>query len=144
MGSVIDYIDCPNCGHEAFSDYYYKTGEEYTSCNHCGYHRSSSLKRDESGKLVTKDGTDRYEFDNLIMEYNELEKPYCSYRLKMIGSVGTQCGSCESEDGLNAIKEAVEQLEGVEVFSFSRLVDGEIVETILINNSNENENGTVL
>ena len=45
MGIVIDYIDCPNCGNEAFSDFYYKTGEEYVNCNHCGYRRTAELKR---------------------------------------------------------------------------------------------------
>ena len=35
MGSVIDYIECPNCKGEdaAVSDYYYKTGEEYIFCH---------------------------------------------------------------------------------------------------------------
>jgi Zn ribbon nucleic-acid-binding protein len=142
MGSVIDYIDCPNCGNEAFSDFYYKTGEEYVNCNHCGYRRSAELKRDKmNGNLITIDGTDRYEFDNLIMEYTELENPYCAYRIKMLDEIGTTCGACEDEDGLNSIKETVNKLEGVELFSYSRLVDGQIVETILINNSNENKNG---
>lgn len=138
MGSVIDYFDCPNCGNEAFSDFYYKTGEEYVNCNHCGYRRTAKLKRNEEGEFVTKDGTNRYELDNLIMEYHELKNPYCAYRLKMIGDIGTTCGCCEAEDGFNSVKQAVEQLEGIEIFSMSRLVDGEIVETILINNSKDN------
>jgi len=62
----------------------------------------------------------------------------------MLGEIGTACGACENEKGLDSIKETVDKLEGVEVFSYSRLIDGQIVETILINNSNENENGTVL
>ena len=37
MGSVIDYIECPHCGQEAYIDFYYKTGEEYINCNKCGY-----------------------------------------------------------------------------------------------------------
>lgn len=141
MGSVMDYMDCPNCGNEAFSDFYYKTGEEYVFCNHCGYHRSATLRRDDDGKLITRDGTLNYEFDNLIMEYNEMEKPYCAYRLKMLSGVGASCGYCGDEDGFNSVKESVEQMEGVEVFSYSRLIDGQILETILINNSKENENG---
>lgn len=144
MGSVIDYIDCPNCGHEAHSDFYYKTGEEYVMCNNCGYRRSAQLRRDADGELVTKDGTDRYDFDNVIMDYSETPNPYCAYRLKMIGEIGTTCGSCENEEGLDSVKEAVEKMTGVEFFSFSRKVDEGVRETILINNVNENENGTVL
>ena len=44
MGSVLDYIECPNCGQEAFSDFYYKTGEEYVNCGNCGYHYSATIK----------------------------------------------------------------------------------------------------
>jgi len=144
MGSVIDYIDCPNCGNEAFSDFYYKSGEEYVMCNQCGYRRSAELKRNEQGELVTIDGTNRYDFDNVIMEYAELENPYCAFRLKMVGEIGTQCGSCENEDGFDSIKEAVKKMTGVEFFSYSRKVDEGVKETILINNTNENQNGTVL
>lgn len=36
MGSVIDYQECPNCKMEAAMDFYYKTGEEYMNCPHCG------------------------------------------------------------------------------------------------------------
>ena len=43
MGSVIDYIECPNCSYEAYNDYYYKTGEEYTMCNNCGYSYSAQI-----------------------------------------------------------------------------------------------------
>jgi Zn ribbon nucleic-acid-binding protein len=138
MGSVIDYIECPNCDKEAFSDFYYKSGEEYVNCNNCGYRRSAELKRDSDGELVTKDGTERYDFDNVIMEYHELVNPYCAYRLKMIGEIGTTCGACETEEGLNSIKEAVDKMEGVEFFSYSRLTDRGILETILINNIKEN------
>ena len=144
MGSVIDYIDCPNCGNEAYMDFYYKTGEEYVNCSYCGYRKSSVLKRNEAGELVTKDGTDRVEFDNLIMEYHELANPYCAYKLKMLGEIGTTHGACGHEDGLNSIKEAVDKMTGVELFSYSRLVDTELVETILINNIKENNNGPIL
>jgi transcription elongation factor Elf1 len=43
MGSVIDNIECPNCNHEAFSDFYYKTGEQYINCNNCGLARNYPL-----------------------------------------------------------------------------------------------------
>ena len=43
MGSVLDFIECPNCKHEASDDFYYKTGEEYIFCQNCGYHRSATI-----------------------------------------------------------------------------------------------------
>ena len=63
MGSVIDYIDCPNCGNEAFSDFYYKTGEEYVNCNSCGYHYSATIiNRDKPLNELTDDDKDVIEF----------------------------------------------------------------------------------
>jgi len=143
MGSVIDYIECPRCGHEAFSDYYYKTGEEYISCNCCGYHRSAELKRDNDGKLITKDGTLNYEFDNLIMEYNESPTPYGSFRYKFVDNVGTHCGTLETEADATEFITTMERNENgaIEYASYSRLVADDIVETILIDNINQNQNG---
>jgi len=46
MGSVIDYIECPHCGTEAHSDFYYKTGEEFINCNNCGFYRYIELHPD--------------------------------------------------------------------------------------------------
>ncbi len=44
MGSVIDEIKCPKCEYEhAFTDFYYKTGEEYLSCPRCGYFYSYDI-----------------------------------------------------------------------------------------------------
>jgi len=125
MGSVIDYILCPNCGTEAFSDFYYKTGEEYINCTNCGYHKSITIiDRDKNlDELVDSD-----------WKVNELENPYGAYRLKYYDSVSTQCGALESENEFNELKQHVEKLDGIEYFSISRLVDGEIVVTQIIDN----------
>ena len=142
MGSVMDYIECPNCKEEAFSDYYYKTGEEYVSCNHCGYHYSAQYKRDDESKYVTKDGTENYAFDNLIMEEHELKNPYGAYRVKMIGDIGTVCGSVETEEAFEGIKKAVDEMENVEYFSISRFVNGEVIKETLIENKQNGESDT--
>ena len=125
MGSVIDYISCPNCETEAFSDYYYKTGEEYTNCANCGYHKSITIiNRDKRlNELVESD-----------WEVKELKNPYGAYRFKYYDSVSTQCGSLESVDEFNELRQHVEKLDGIEYFSISRLVDGEIVVTNIIDN----------
>jgi len=81
MGSVQSYdLECPVCKQETgFCDFYYKSGEEYFSCQNqdCGYGHKCEWKRNEDGKLVTKDGTSKYKFDNLIMVeviyYNDQE-----------------------------------------------------------------------
>ena len=54
MGSVIDYIECPNCKCEAYDDFYYKTGEQYINCNNCGYHYSATIiNRDKNLNELT-------------------------------------------------------------------------------------------
>lgn len=134
MGSVIDYIECPNCKEEAFSDFYYKTGEEYVNCNNCGYHRSQHYKRNDDGKFVTKDGTENYNFENLIFEVLELKNPFGSYRLKVYHSAATQCGSFETEEQYNEFKENIQEDVEIEFCSVSRFVDGEIKTEVLIGN----------
>ena len=71
MGSVITYDEeCPKCKQKTgFSDFYYKNQEEYFSCQNekCGFGYSYQWKRDEDHKLVTRDGSKDYKFDNLIM-----------------------------------------------------------------------------
>jgi Zn ribbon nucleic-acid-binding protein len=134
MGSVIDYIECPNCKQEAFSDFYYKTGEEYINCNSCGYHYSQTFKRDENGKFITEDGTDNYNFDNLKYEVSELKNPFGSYRLKVYQSPATQCGSFEKVDQYEEFKKNIENDVEIEFCSVSRFVGGEIKVEILIDN----------
>ena len=71
MGSVMSYdVECPKCKQEkGFSDFYYKNHEEYFSCQNeeCDFGYQYEWKRDEDHKLVTRDGTDNRNFDNLIM-----------------------------------------------------------------------------
>jgi hypothetical protein len=134
MGSVIDYIECPHCEHEAFSDFYYKTGEEYINCQNCGYHYSATYKTDDEGEYITKDGTDNYESDNLIVEMKELKNPYGAYRLKYYDSVGYECGSLESEQNCVELLVEVKALNNIEYFSINRFVDGEIVTIDVIDN----------
>lgn len=133
MGSVIDYIDCPNCGHEAYDDFYYKTGEEYINCQNCGYHRSATIVNREKplNELTDED-----------WEINELKDPYGAYKIKMVGDIGTSCGSVESEEAFEAIKKAVMEIKDVESFSFSRLIGDEIIEETIINNKQDGESNT--
>lgn len=120
MGSVIDYIACPNCGTEAYNDFYYKTGEEYINCNNCGYHYSATIiNRDK--KLTELTESD--------WKIEELKNPYGAYRYKMAGEVATVCGSLVSEEDASRFKTEMklEYQDHVEFAQISRLLDGEIV-----------------
>ena len=131
MGGVIDYIECPNCKHEASDDFYYKTGEEYINCNNCGYHRSATIiNRDKNLNELTDSD----------WNIEELKNPFGAYRLKVYHSVATQCGSLENETQYNELKKNIEADVEIEYCSVSRFIDNKIVEELLINNSPKNEN----
>lgn len=136
MGSVIDYIECPNCKNEAFSDFYYKTGEEYVYCENCGYKYSALYRRDGDGKLVTSDGTKNFSFDNLIMDIHETKNPYGAGRVKYQGSLGYQTISIDTkEDYDKFVSEVISfqnQENDIEFCSVSRLIEGSIVKEVLI------------
>jgi Zn ribbon nucleic-acid-binding protein len=125
MGSIIDYIECPNCEHEAFSDFYYKTGEEYVNCNNCGYHYSATIK-DRTKRLDELDEDD--------FEIKELKNPFGAYRIKHYDSSGYTCGSLKSEEQLNELKTRCQQDDSIEYFSISRFIDGEIKAETIIDN----------
>jgi len=125
MGSVISNIECPNCGQEAYNDFYYKTGEEYINCNNCGYHYSATIKnRDKRLDELTDDD----------WEIIEIKHPYASFRIKMYDSIAYQCGSFTNENELNELKQEISKRDDVELFTISQLIDGEIVETTIIDN----------
>jgi hypothetical protein len=136
MGSVIDYIECPNCEQEAFSDYYYKTGEQYTNCNSCGYHYSFIIKRDEEGKMIKKDESKDFAVDNVVREENELNNPYGAYRIKQYDSVATQCGTLTDKKHYDEFVSHVLSLpieeRDIEFCTISRFINGEIVIETLI------------
>ena len=125
MGSVIDYIECPNCKQEAYSDFYYKTGEEYVNCQNCGYHHSATIiNRD---KLLN-------ELTDEDWKVVELKNPYGAYRIKHYDSVAYECGSLESEEDFTQLLVQVRELNNIEYFSINRFVDGKIMTIDIIDN----------
>lgn len=130
MGSVIDDIQCPNCKEEAFSDYYYKTGEEYINCNNCGYHYSTTiLNRDKKLSELTEED----------WKVEELKNPYGAYRIKYYDSVATQCGSLADESDYSELTQHLLNNESVEFASVSRFLDGQITTEVLIDNGPETD-----
>ena len=125
MGSVLDYIECPNCKSEASSDFYYRTGEEYINCGNCGYHFSATIvNRDKKLSELTEQD----------WKVEELKNPYGAYRLKSYHSIATQCGSLENEEQYNEFKLQLEGDVEIEFCSVSRFVDGEIKVEMIIDN----------
>lgn len=51
MGSVTDSVKCKACGHpHAYTEFWYKTGEETVFCEKCGYRRELMMRRNEDGE----------------------------------------------------------------------------------------------
>ncbi len=116
MGSVITMDSCPNCNDQAYTDFYYKTGEEYTFCHHCGY-----------AKEVT--------FEDKKVKIQEIKDPYGAYKVRYKGSKGSLVNTVTSEDDLFRLKLSLEaDRENIETALLSRYVDNKIVITNLLNN----------
>ena len=126
MGSVLDFIECPNCKTEAYSDFYYKTGEEYVNCANCGYHYSATIiNRD---KLLN-------ELTDADWEIKELKDPFGAYRIKEYDSLGYTCGTLPTEQEFITLKEEIESLKDtIEFFTISRYVGGNVEATTIIDN----------
>ena len=125
MGSVIDYIECPNCKNEAYDDFYYRTGEEYINCGNCGYHRSATIiNRDKKLSELTEE-------DWKIVE---LKNPYGAYRIKSYSGVGHLVGSLKDKKQLIELKTDCENDVEVETLTVSRFVNGKIKFETLIDN----------
>ena len=128
MGSVLDFIECPNCKHEASDDFYYKTGEEYVNCGNCGYHRSATIiNRDKQLSELTEED----------WKIDELKSPYGAYRIKAYSSIATQCGSLENEEQYNELKKTIKDDIEIEFCSVSRFINGEIVDEMIVDNGPE-------
>lgn len=123
MRSVINYIECPNCKHEAFEDFYYKTGEEYIFCDNCGYYRSATIiNRDKKLSELTDDD----------WKLVEIKNPYGAYRLKFYK--GSECGILITEEDYFDFKHIHQIHKDVEFCTVSRFINNEIVKEIIVDN----------
>lgn len=120
MGSVCTDVVCPNCGNqEAFNDFDYKNGEEYTCCEKCGYTRTVEII-DRSLPLVE---------DNYYTR--EISKPYGAYHFKS-GEHHHTWGTLETADDAIDFTLMVANANDVKEAYINRLIDGEIVKVILV------------
>lgn len=133
MGSVLDTMDCPNCGFEAWVDLYYKTGEEYINCAHCGYHRSATIISRE--KRLD-------ELTDVDWEIKEVKQPYGAFRYQISGdpviTSGTLIDEMEADEFRTSMK--LEHQGFIDFAYITRVIDGkEVVEQVVepINNNDE-------
>ena len=130
MGSVIDYIECPNCKQEAYSDFYYKTGEEYVNCRSCGYHRSATIvNRDKKLSELTEED----------WEITELKNPYGAFQYKMAGDIGTYHGSLATAEDADKfrVEMKLEYQDHVDFALISKLDDGKIITEVIVDINQE-------
>ena len=135
----MNVIECPNCKKDAWDDFYYKTGEEYIHCNHCGYYYHNIYRRDDKGDLITLDGSDNYSFDNLIMDEEEVKNPYAAFRIDMNTgekSSGFKVGTIENEKHLEFMKDLVMSTANYLNLVLSKYIDGEFKEETIIDKQN--------
>jgi len=138
MGSVIDYIECPKCKQEAYSDFYYKTGEEYVHCSSCGYYYSATIKN-RNKKLN--------ELEEEDWEILEAKNPYGAFKIKYSEEKaeewGTKLwyrtGTLATESEYAELLQHLSNNDDVEFCSISRLVDGEIINEVIIDNGPETD-----
>ena len=130
MGSVIDHIECPNCKQEAYSDFYYKTGEEYVNCRSCGYHRSATIvNRDKKLSELTEED----------WEITELKNPYGAFQYKMAGDIGTYHGSLATAEDADKfrVEMKLEYQDHVDFALISKLDDGKIITEVIVDINQE-------
>lgn len=124
MGSVIDFIECPNCKHEATEDYYYRTGECYTFCRNCGYSHTERIKnRDKKLNELKEEDWDIVTVD----------KPYGAYIIEMKDSPSNLIGTLINEEHFNEICNNVHAFIGeVKSFQINQFIDGEVRNTLIL------------
>lgn len=119
MGSVMSEIECPCCKSEAHLDFYYKTGEEYIHCTHCGYRRSLEII-DRTKDIANPDNWK-----------TEEHKPYAVYRIALYHSFGYQIGGLDTDDDYLKFKFEVDRDPEIRYASVNRFINGQIVTEVL-------------
>jgi hypothetical protein len=137
MGSISDYIDCPKCGNEAHNEFYYKSGEEYITCTHCGYSRKFYITNYED--QPTEPGKEG-EFEWVPkFELEELE-PHGAYRLRQKGAMAYECGSFTEPAGAEEFARLVEERKGeLEYAEYTTFIDNKVERVIIIENEEDEQ-----
>ena len=125
MGSVIDYIECPNCKSEMTCEFYYKTCEEYKSCTECGYFYSAKIKN--RNKNLN-------ELEEEDWRFRECKNPFGSYFMKYKQNSGRYYGVLENKEDFEELDREIKQgIPDLEHVVLSRYKDGKIQKEELFN-----------
>jgi hypothetical protein len=121
MASTIGYVQCPNCGqNDCYNDYNYKSGENYTFCNECGYVHDLYIKRDDDDNSVVINGEIQF-LEKII------DNPWGCYTFTG-QNTGKQVGTINPEEEFIKTFEPYDK-EILKTIIISRYVNGEIVKS---------------
>ena len=125
MGSVSDYIKCPNCGQpNCHSELYIKSNEYNIQCSDCGYYKSVTIKEESRKKRfdeMTKDDWETIEISNPFGAIRGKEK---QNKFHFGGTISTK------EHYKNVLKNFKENT--YDELTISRYINGKIVVTDII------------
>ena len=135
MGSVITYNDCPRCKTEEglFEDYYYKSGEIYSFCKHCGYTDNHFIKKimegDDIGKYIPNPDPDSK--DGKWLWIHEKKEPWGTYYVMPKEGAGT-LGAFEEKPDIDKFIKDVNESPVELVEAWISHWDGESISKIII------------
>jgi uncharacterized Zn finger protein len=116
MASTIGYVQCPNCGqNDCYNDYNYKSGEDYTFCNECGYVHDLYIKRDDDDNSVVING--EIQFLKVI-----IDNPWGCYTFE------NQVGTIKSEEEFIKTFESYDK-DRLQKGIISRYINGKIIKS---------------
>lgn len=133
MASVDYYELCPRCRNErCLFDFNCRTLEESWFCEDCGYFCSFNWQRNEDNRLISKDGTDNFEYANLVGVVSSHRTPFAAYTLT--SSRSSQSGTLQKlEDYLSFKKKQPQMINDPHIVSayVSFYDNGEIFREVL-------------
>lgn len=124
----VDDLDCPICGNNAVTRFYYETAEEQIDCYNCGYARKFYISN-----LDEKQNTND-EFDWIPQYVIEEKTGYGAYSIRMLNNPNTEVGSFAEPLSEQYFIDLVEQQKNqIAYAAYTKLVDNKIEQVILIN-----------
>lgn len=125
---TLDDLDCPICGSRAVVRFFFETAEEHIDCYSCGYARKFVITN-----LADKQNQDS-EFGWIPQYAVEESNGFGAYAIRILYSDNTEVGSFANEQSEQYFINSVQQIKDQVAYArYTKLVDGKIQETILIN-----------
>jgi hypothetical protein len=124
MSGVIEYIECPHCGNEAWIDM--DRWSEHMFCAHCGYTKQtfvSNLDEVAEGKLPQ-------------VETFLVDKPYGAYHVAYEDGTADAGSLHDASSAAGLLPEINKYREEIVEAYMTRFVDGEIIKTTLVEPKN--------